>query len=233
MQDLDTLVSIKQSLDRIEGLVSDLTKMSLHRELEQRWITEAADYVNVNLVDAIEFLNKPYMYSEALKRISIKDGIIAEFGVFQGWSINLLARLAPHCLIFGFDSFEGLMEDWKGQTAVKGSFSLQGNQPSVESNVRLIKGWFHETIPRFLDLVPNKPFSFIHVDCDTYEATKTVLEYAELRIVKGTIIIFDEYFGYRGWKNGEFKAWQEFVKKNKLAYVYRGFHTEQVVIEVL
>jgi len=233
LQDSDALNSIKHSLDRIEALVSDLAKNGLNREIQHRWIIEAADYIHTNLVDAVEFLNKPYMYSEALKGVSVVDGIFAEFGVFNGESINIIARLAPNSIIFGFDSFEGLREDWRGQTAVKGSFSLQGRTPPVEKNVRLVKGWFHETLPQFLHLIPKKPFSFIHVDCDTYEATKTILDCAGSRIVRGTIIIFDEYFGYRGWKNGEFKAWKDFVSEHNLVYRYRGFHAEQVVIEVV
>ena len=43
------------------------------------------------------------------------------------------------------------------------------------------------------------------------------------RFQKGTVIVFDEYFGYRGWREGEFKAWQEFVAARGLRYEYLAF----------
>jgi hypothetical protein len=219
--------------NRLETLATRYTAPSLASEVQRRWISEAADYIHEHLGEAIEFLNRPYMHFQATKDISVFDGIIAEFGVFQGESINNLARILPDKIIYGFDSFEGLREDWKGQTASKGAFSLHGQLPEVETNVHLIKGWFDETLPNFLDTNLRKPFSLLHIDCDTYEATKTILDIAGDRIVSGTIVIFDEYFGYRGWKCGEFKAWAEFVKSRALKYKYRGFYSEKVYVRVL
>jgi hypothetical protein len=79
----------------------------------------------------------------------------------------------------------------------------------------------------------NKPFSFINIDCDTYESTSTVLNLlGTSKIVSGTVIIFDEYFGYNNWKSHEFKAWQEFVSKNNLKYTYIAINHLQVGILV-
>jgi hypothetical protein len=124
--------------------------------------------------------------------------------------------------IYGFDSFEGLREDWKGWENPKGTFSLHGALPQVPANVRLIKGCFDETLPSFLREHP-EPFGFVHIDCDTYEATAVVLQLAGDRFQKGTVVVFDEYFGYRGWRMGEFKAWQEFVAARGLSYKYLAY----------
>jgi hypothetical protein len=40
----------------------------------------------------------------------------------------------------------------------------------------------------------------------------------------------DEYFGYRGWKIGEFKAWQEFIATSGLSYEYIAFCDEPVAV---
>jgi hypothetical protein len=95
----------------------------------------------------------------------------------------------------------------------------------------LIKGWFDETLPPFLREHP-EPFSFVHIDCDTYEATSIVLSAAEGRFRKGTVVVFDEYFGYRGWRMGEFKAWQQFVAARGLSYEYLAFHFQAVSLVV-
>lgn len=74
--------------------------------------------------------------------------LILEFGVWMASSINNIALMYPDRWIFGFDSFEGLPEDWSG-LFVKGSFNLDGKLPKVRPNVFLIKGWFSDTIPQF------------------------------------------------------------------------------------
>src|SRR3954466_12976205 len=42
-------------------------------------------------------------------------GLVCEFGVFQGRTISYLARRIPSRIVFGFDSFEGLPENWRGR----------------------------------------------------------------------------------------------------------------------
>jgi hypothetical protein len=53
------------------------------------------------------------------------------------------------------------------------------------------------------------------------------------RIVSGTLIVFDEYFGFAGWKNHEFKAWQEYCYKNHTKYKYIAISGTQVLVQIL
>jgi hypothetical protein len=64
-----------------------------------------------------------------------------EFGVYRGTSINFFASRL-NGVLYGFDSFEGLNESMPGTNAIKGTFNLGGDMPTVLSNVKLIKGWF-------------------------------------------------------------------------------------------
>jgi hypothetical protein len=50
---------------------------------------------------------------------------------------------------------------------------------------------------------------------------------------KGCILLFDEYMGYINWQENEYKAWQEYVKKNKIKYTYKAFGERQAIIEIL
>jgi len=114
---------------------------------------------------------------------------------------------------------------------MKGQFDMHGKAPRVEGNVRLVVGLFAETLPVFL--AQNRgPFSLVHVDCDTYQASKSVLDLVGSRLRVGTVLIFDEYFGYRGWKIGEFKAWQEFVEARGISYEYLAFSLQAVSLRI-
>lgn len=168
----------------------------------------------------------------ALSKICTK-GLCLEFGVFNGESINYFSKIIKDRIWYGFDSFEGLQEDWKGGWYSKGYFNLNGQLPIVNDNVRLIKGWFNNTLPIFLKENEEK-ISFINIDCDTYESTVEIFKYIKKdRLQKGCIVVFDEYFGYIGWKYGEFKAWQEYVHKNKIKYEYIAFGAKTAILKIL
>ena len=142
--------------------------------------------------------------------------------------------MLPNASIYGFDSFLGLQEDWHGTNYGKGHFNLSGVTPAVETNVKLINGWFDETLPEFLDNFQLTKLTLVHMDADTYTPTSFVLNELSYNIRKGTIIIFDEYFGYsKSWKEHEYKAFKEFSKKYKLNYNYLALTNIQVAIEIL
>jgi|TARA_R100000455_G_C6272587_1_gene129485 hypothetical protein len=191
---------------------------------------ESADYVRQYIKDAV--ITDVGWWNVAPSKIEVK-GLCMEFGVYEGLSLNHLARCRPDITWYGFDSFLGLQEDWKGGTMAKGAFSTAEELPQMEKNVTLIKGWFKDTLPNFL-LKYNLPISMMHIDCDTYESTKEVLDIiGKDRLVKGTRILFDEYHSYIGWKEGEFKAWKEFVIKNNIKYKYELFGRRQALVKII
>jgi hypothetical protein len=147
------------------------------------------------------------------------DGLVMEFGVATGRSVNHLAGLLPGQTIFGFDSFHGLPETWRtGYEA--GTFAQA--IPEVLPNVELVHGWFEQTLDSFVASHPG-PVALLHVDCDLYSSTVTILRGLAERIVPGSIIVFDEYFNYPGWRQGEFRAFQEFIAATGKRYTYLGF----------
>lgn len=235
---LEPDASMKVSITPTENTIRDVTirgpiqiAHDVFSELNLHVARETADYAIRHLDRALHFYHVQHLWSHALTNV-YKPGIWAEFGVFKGTSINFFARSRPKQKIYGFDSFEGLHVDWKGTHMPKGSFDLKGNLPPVEANVELVKGWFDETLPAFLSEVRDE-FGFLHIDCDTYEGCKIILDLAGSRITAGTIIVFDEYFGYRGWRHGEHKAWLEFTKRTHMKYEYLAFCHQQVSVRVL
>jgi tetratricopeptide (TPR) repeat protein len=161
-----------------------------------------------------------------------ETGLVLEFGVFTGRSINIIAE-ATEANIHGFDSFEGLPEAWiEGEGA--GSYDSGGALPQVRPNVQLHVGQFDQSLPPFVREHPG-PARFVHIDCDLYSSTRTVLDGLDGRLVPGTVLVFDEYFAYPGWREHEYKAFQELVDRTGRPYEYLAFgvFTRQAAVRLL
>ena len=141
-------------------------------ELQIRARNEAVDYVQNNMNDAVIFESQKEIIEYAIKNCR-QQGDYLEFGVATGRSINTIASFTPNgTKVYGFDTFEGLPEDWAGHNAVSGTFK-QARLPKVLNNVVLIKGLFENTLPSFREQMLDN-ISFCHIDCDFYSSTKTV-----------------------------------------------------------
>lgn len=203
-------------------------EFDLRHQLKIAATQESIKYIKKNMNNSLCFSHDPeVLFDYALPKIK-NDGLILEFGVRKGKTIKEIARRRKNRMCHGFDSFEGLPEDWSGQPYPKDSYSEKGKIPIVPKNVQIHKGWFNDTLPTFLEK-HQEMVDFIHFDCDLYSSTKTILELLGNRITKGTILIFDEYFNYPTWQRHEFKAFQEFVKKKNVVYDYLAFTSKSAV----
>lgn len=132
-----------------------------------------------------------------------------EFGVYTGFSTKIIAEHMP---VIGFDSFEGLPEDWRPGFR-KGAFGdrkiAKHLFPGLHPNIMLIKGWFDDTVPGF----PFPQLGLVHIDCDLYSSTVTALEGVTPYVRPGTILVFDEFHGYPGADQHEAKAAFEWQRK--------------------
>ena len=140
-----------------------------------------------------------------------------EFGVYVGTTINFFSNYVNE--IYGFDSFEGLREDWIGNiNHPKGKFNLNRKLPKLNKNVIPVVGWVQDTLCPFLD--KHKPeINFVHLDMDTYESTKFVLTKIKPYLTKNCTIAFDELYNYPGWETGEYRALKETFNDSEYKYV--------------
>lgn len=193
---------------------------------------EAVDYIVAHMPDAQVLEDRFALLRFALSRAP-QQGLVLEFGVEKGDSLRWIARHTDRA-VHGFDSFEGLPNDWRGTKETRGKFDRRGRLPSVPRHVSLHVGWFDQTIPPFLAAAPD-PVALLHIDCDIYESTRTVFDLLGERLVPGTWIVFDEYFNYPGWRLHEFKAFQEWIAATARRYRYAGFSAEKghVAVELL
>ncbi|MGI9342641.1 MAG: tetratricopeptide repeat protein, partial [Gammaproteobacteria bacterium] len=161
-------------------------------------------------------------------------GLILELGVFTGRSLTLIAEhVGPSIRVHGFDSFEGLPEGWIPGVE-RGAYDAGGELPDVPPNATLHAGWFDDTLPRFVSTTPGN-VSFANVDCDIYSSTQTFFRSFESRIGAGTVLVFDEYFGYPDWRQHEFRAFQEFIAAAGRAYEYLALSpiTKQATVRII
>lgn len=197
---------------------ADWPAPNIDAELARRAAAQTAEYVERHMAQAPSFAWRFDLLAHALERV--RDGLVLEFGVEDGESINFIADHLK-ATVHGFDSFEGLPEAWV-QGQARGAMSMNGRLPDVRRNVELHVGWFRDTLPGFVAR-HDEHVAFMHVDCDLYSSTRCVLDHLGERIVPGTVIQFDEYFNYPGWREHEFKAFQEFVRDRRLRYDYLGY----------
>ncbi len=159
------------------------------------------------------------------------EGMILEFGVGEGTSLGWLQEELPERRVVGFDSFEGLPEDWR--SGFPQGFFGHVNPEDFDGR-ELCIGWFEDTIPAFF-AANDDPIALLHVDCDLYSSTVTVLEACMPRMVDGGVIVFDEFFNYPAWEQHEAKAWREYLTAHPefqveyVAYVPSG---EQIAVRV-
>ena len=83
---------------------------------------------------------------EACKHAQL-DGYVLEFGVHKAETIQVIAECFPEDQVYGFDSFEGLPEDWnishneKFNKHKKGYFAI--DIPSIDNpRIHFVKGFF-------------------------------------------------------------------------------------------
>jgi hypothetical protein len=152
-------------------------------------------------------------------------GDFVECGVWKGGNIILLKKLIEKFNmkknIYGFDTFEGMVEpsfydvNYNNKPAKKmfdehkkneigfAMCSLDDVKRNIKKNTKtdnifLIKGKVEDTLKNKRKLP--KKISILRLDTDFYESTKIELEILFPRLVKGGVLIVDDYGFWKGAK---------------------------------
>jgi hypothetical protein len=220
------------------------------------WPSWFGEFANISIPQRVT--NRPYPQTrgaaninvifELLEKTNHLDGEIAECGVFQGSTLIPIALYQKEKMInksiFGLDSFEGFdemvnidielggSEDSRkkhggfSQTSLKYVLK-QAEGFKVSSRIILLQGFFINSLHQ----IENKKFSFVHLDCDLYYSYKVCLDFFYPRLVKGGIILFDEY-NDPPWP-GCNKAVDEFLadKKEKCIEIERNNYLKYYILK--
>ena len=168
-----------------------------------------------------------------------RPGCFVECGTWRGGASFLMARRAQHLrerrIVWMFDSFEGLpppkdidgpaARAWAANTGSPTYFdncraSLEEVQAAAErlglsDNVRLVKGWFEDTI--VVKKSEIGPIALLRIDADWYDSVLFCLKELVPCVVDGGLVILDDYYTWDGCT----QAVHEYLASSGLAYRIR------------
>ena len=183
--------------------------------------TTATPQVIYDAYNTLVFSPDTRVFNKMIKRteiyMKVKDllGDILEFGVFKGSGIALFLKLKEmyepnsHMKVIGFDYFqkESLIDSLDGIN--KNSMTsiltrVDSSDLSLDSvtmrlscynpdNYMLIQGDAAAECKKFCVEYPGSKIKILYMDLDTAEPTYTILKALWSRVVKGGIVLFDEY----------------------------------------
>lgn len=153
-------------------------------------------------------------------------GAVVECGVYLGGTVmfaaDILKRQGSLRKLYALDTFGGFVSrvdadrDYQGNDVCAPGgrdFTEQAseNMRSVGyDHLRIVKGDVAQTIPQ----LPPEPIALLRLDTDTYETTKLELELLHPRVVRGGVVIIDDY----GFNQGCAEAVREFIAKKPDAF---------------
>ena len=161
---------------------------------------------------------------------------LLEFGVFEGSSLGIFSNCNSHIdsRFIGFDTFEGLPEDWNSGWGIieKGSYTTNGNIPDIDdSRVRCIKGYYQDVLDGFLSDFNPVGQLVVHVDCDLYSSSLYVLTMLDkLRHLK-PLILMDDFSS----PNHMFRAFDDYMSAYRADFNYVascGDYYDQVCVQL-
>ena len=197
-------------------------------------------------------LAKLLIHYEAFKLIKNLKGSIVECGVFKGTSFVRFAAFRnlfrkKNSTLIGFDHFSDNYPKtrYSNEMKIRRHFIKKAGSSSISTkqlkkvfkkknidNYELVKGDVLKTIPEYIKNNNNLKISLLNIDIDFPETTQCVLNNFYDKVVKGGVIIFDNYLGKGinlGKKTsniafqGETKIIDQFLKKKRKKIKFSPF----------
>ena len=192
-----------------------------------------------NLFMNNERFSKLLIHYEIYKKIKNYKGSIIECGVFKGTSFSRFAMLRElfgnpkNNKLIAFDVFSDKFPDTKYKNekiqrkhwiSTAGGSSIGTKQlekifkKKKIKNFELISGDVLKTVPKYVQKNPGLKIALLNVDIDFVETTQCVLDNLYSKVVKGGIILFDNYEGTGTggtFYKGETETINKFLKKVK------------------
>ena len=157
-----------------------------------------------------DYFKRNNMYKWVIDNEELTNPInYIEFGVAAGHSFKwwLEQNKDVQSKFYGFDTFDGLPEDWG--PFKKGSFSNENELPIInDERGKFYKGLFQQTVPTFVKELDNSRRNVLMMDADLYSATLYALTSLAPYLKAGDIIFFDEFVV----PTHEFKAFLDFTQ---------------------
>jgi hypothetical protein len=164
------------------------------------------------------FTGKHALFRVIADEVADKDVLYLEFGVHLGNSLRYWSKTLrnPRAKLHGFDSFEGLPENWN-ERKQKGHFSTGGQVPEIDdARVTFYRGWFEETLPAYV--MPEHEVLVANLDADLYSSTLYALTALEPKLRSGDFLYFDQFMD----RHHELRAFDEFLASSDIEFRFRA-----------
>ncbi len=187
------------------------------------------------------FMKRFLAHYECYRMTMDLPGDIVELGVYRGLSLMSWANFLEvrnmgdrAKQVIGFDNWAGFValdekdgaEDLRVNKVVGGYDSSAFKDMLHEAieiydkdrfipykpRIILIDGQIETSVPKFCAENAGLRISLLHVDCDLYEPTKIALAELWPRVVRGGVVVFDDY-GIRPWEGESTAADEYFADK--------------------
>jgi predicted O-methyltransferase YrrM len=178
----------------------------------------SAEFINEELLEpeTLVFSSKQALreYFFSFEVLAQRPGHVLDFGVATGESTIMLGNAllnTQNRTVVGFDAFLGIRDAWSKPDRPPGAMSLGGVVPASlvdHEKVDVRVGWVEDTLPLFLQERPDSA-GLVHLDMDVFPPTKFVLEALRPVLRPGSLLVFDDYFGFIGWQNHSHRAFAE------------------------
>lgn len=147
--------------------------------------------------------DRKWTLREYVKLNNALSGDLAECGCYVGTSAFFIAQASTHGKLYLFDSFQGLSapdatDRNVGESVMpwsEGGGDLTASEATLQYNlarydtVVVLPGWIPE---RFAEVADHQ-FRLVHIDVDLYQPTRDSLNFFYPRLVKGGVIVMDDY----------------------------------------
>jgi O-methyltransferase len=132
----------------------------------------------------------------------LDPGAILEVGVWRGGTGALLAKRLELAGLEGpvylCDTFEGVVKAGEHDGVYKGGEHSDTSKELVArllaslqiKNAQIIQGIFPDVSG---PMVADSSFRLVHIDVDTYQSAKDIMEWAWGRLVSGGMVVYDDY----------------------------------------
>ena len=204
------LLFIWLQLHRVFGFFSGLFANIYYLTKFSQWAYANKKVAYNDFPSKWDYFKRNNMYKWVIDKEELTKPInYIEFGVAAGHSFKwwLEQNKNVDSKFYGFDTFDGLPEDWG--PFKKGSFSNANELPVINDNRgKFYKGLFQQTVPDFLKELDNSKRNVLMMDADLYSATLYALTSLAPYLKKDDIIFFDEFVV----PTHEFKAFLDFTQ---------------------
>ena len=153
---------------------------------------------------------QPAYFQKILENVNVskyKNSLFIELGVFTGFTLNLINQNTEDIIVYGFDTFSGLPEDWAESSGnvlyTKNAFNT--NIPEDTAKNKFIVGKIEDTLSNFLK-EKNQKIRFIHLDLDLYSASKYAFDIIFDWLEDEAIIVIDDVYGLPSWEEYSIKS---------------------------